>query len=409
MDGEDVGDNSTPAFIDINNDATYDIFSGEDAGTFNYYENVGLVSNPSFFDLTGFTGFDPFDGVDAGEGSTITFVDIDGDSDFDAFMGESDGSILYYENTGSAASATFTQRTGVNNPFDGEDVGDASAPTFVDIDNDGDFDAFIGEEDGTINYYENQTAVTPSPGGVSGNLELWLKADAGVTESSGSVSAWADQGNGGNDASQATSSFWPTYTANAHNYNPGITFANDYFDTSLNIDASVMPDLTVFSVYKPGNSSAGPIWGNNNSSVNNRYLMNSSSIYFNRVGGYGSSISNLFVSGQTTLTTVVYDEDASSGSSVYIDGTQAVTFTSNLGGVTGGTLDIGFENYWQYYAGDIYEVVMYSNVLTDNERDRVHTYLGLKYGIGLSHDYLASDGTTIWDAYRPTASYSVPT
>ena len=58
---------------------------------------------------------------------------------------------------------TFTQQTGANNPFDGEDVGDNSTPVFVDIDNDGDYDAFIGKNDGTVNYYQNTgSASSPS-------------------------------------------------------------------------------------------------------------------------------------------------------------------------------------------------------------------------------------------------------
>ncbi|MCK4640907.1 MAG: T9SS type A sorting domain-containing protein [Candidatus Marinimicrobia bacterium] len=107
------------------------------------------------------TGWDnPFDGVDIGTQSRPTFVDIDDDGDFDAFIGEGYGYIKYYKNTGSAASPTFTLRTGADNPFDGVDVGDDSSPAFVDIDNDGDFDAFIGESVGNINYYENTTSVS---------------------------------------------------------------------------------------------------------------------------------------------------------------------------------------------------------------------------------------------------------
>ncbi|MFM7106957.1 MAG: hypothetical protein ACKOW8_15720 [Flavobacteriales bacterium] len=36
--------------------------------------------------------------------------------------------------------------------------------------------------------------LTQSPGGVSNGLKIWLKADAGVTSSSGKVSEWASQG-----------------------------------------------------------------------------------------------------------------------------------------------------------------------------------------------------------------------
>ena len=48
----------------------------------------------------------------------------------------------------STANAQFTEQTGVNNPFNGVDVGKYSTPAFADIDNDGDFDAFIGEKYG---------------------------------------------------------------------------------------------------------------------------------------------------------------------------------------------------------------------------------------------------------------------
>ena len=45
----------------------------------------------------------------------------------------------------ASAQITFAEQTGANNPFDGVDIGDKSSPTFVDIDNDGGFDAFFVE------------------------------------------------------------------------------------------------------------------------------------------------------------------------------------------------------------------------------------------------------------------------
>ncbi len=54
-----------------------------------------------------------------------------------------------------AAGAAFTERTGGANPFNGVNVGTYSAPSFVDVDADGDIDAFIGKADGNLNYYQN--------------------------------------------------------------------------------------------------------------------------------------------------------------------------------------------------------------------------------------------------------------
>ena len=49
----------------------------------------------------------------------------------------------------------FTQRTGSDNPLDGVGFEKKSTPAFVDIDNDGDLDAFIGKENGFIGFFEN--------------------------------------------------------------------------------------------------------------------------------------------------------------------------------------------------------------------------------------------------------------
>ncbi len=50
-----------------------------------------------------------------------------------------------------------------------------------------------------------------------------------------------------------------------------------------------------------------------------------------------------------------------------------------------------------FFDGDIAEVIIYSTDITSTERMMIETYLAIKYGITLNHDYLASDGTTtIW-------------
>ena len=75
----------------------------------------------------------PLDGVDVGSQAVLHLVDIDNDGDFDAFIGEFYGSVKYYRNDGSASSPAFVEQTGTDNPFDGVDVGDFSKPHLVDI------------------------------------------------------------------------------------------------------------------------------------------------------------------------------------------------------------------------------------------------------------------------------------
>jgi len=99
--------------------------------------------------------------VDVGFFSTITFIDIDKDGDMDALLGGDDGTIHYYKNTGTASMPVFTAQTGTANPFNGVDVGDFSAPAAVDIDGNTKVDVFIGSATGSISYYKNTSTVLP--------------------------------------------------------------------------------------------------------------------------------------------------------------------------------------------------------------------------------------------------------
>ena len=125
--------------------------SGQYDGTLRYFENTGSAIAPAFTERTG--AANPFDGVDVGDRSTPSFADLDGDGDLDAVVGERDGTLRYFENTGSATAPAFTARTGAANPFNGVDVGYRSTPSFADLDGDGDLDAVVGENDGTLHYF----------------------------------------------------------------------------------------------------------------------------------------------------------------------------------------------------------------------------------------------------------------
>lgn len=68
---------------------------------------------------------------------------------------------MFYENTGNAQSANHILRT--NDFLKTLDVGNNSSPVFVDIDNDGDLDLFIGSfnnPNGSIHFLENTGTVS---------------------------------------------------------------------------------------------------------------------------------------------------------------------------------------------------------------------------------------------------------
>ena len=151
--GIDVGTRSNPSFADIDGDGDLDLVVGEYDGTLNYYENSGSSSAPAYTGRSGTAN--PFNGIDVGNNSTPSFADIDGDGDLDLVSGESQGILNYFENTGSSSAPAYTGRNGTANPFNGIDVGTRSNPSFADIDGDGDLDLVVGEYYGTLNYYEN--------------------------------------------------------------------------------------------------------------------------------------------------------------------------------------------------------------------------------------------------------------
>ena len=94
-----------------------------------------------------------------GNKASPTFADIDGDGDQDLVVGEYDGSFNYFLNESTTDSITFTEKTGTENPFNGFSIASFSAPTFTDIDGDGDLDLIGGNNSGEIfiffNYFGN--------------------------------------------------------------------------------------------------------------------------------------------------------------------------------------------------------------------------------------------------------------
>ncbi|WP_179862199.1 FG-GAP-like repeat-containing protein [Longibacter salinarum] len=160
LDGVDVGDNSTPQFFDYESDGDLDIAIGRADGTIAFFENTGSATSPNYVEQTGSSN--PFDGEDVGDNAAIDFGDIDGDGDLDIVAGKNAGALLYIENTGSATSPNYVSQSGTDNPFNGIGVGTNSAPKLADFDGDGDLDVVVGRADGTLAYVEN-TGSASSP------------------------------------------------------------------------------------------------------------------------------------------------------------------------------------------------------------------------------------------------------
>jgi hypothetical protein len=145
----DVGSYCAPALADLDADGDQDLLMGNVDGQLVFYENTGTATTPSFRWIS-----DNFQSMRISEyAATPVFADVDGDGDFDFFSGSFLGKIAFYENRGSPQFPDFVLITA---EFESIDVGNASAPHFADVDDDGDVDLFIGEQNrGVINMFEN--------------------------------------------------------------------------------------------------------------------------------------------------------------------------------------------------------------------------------------------------------------
>jgi len=153
--GFDVGSWSTPAFADINNDGLQDVYIGNSDGLLTCFINKGTKTNPAW--AIDNTKVAP---LDVGNYAAPAFADLDGDGKQDLIIGEYYGELKYFKNTGTATSPCWTAD---NNLFLGIDAGSLSAPTFADLDGDGDLDLVIGEDNGGIKYFKNVgTKTNPS-------------------------------------------------------------------------------------------------------------------------------------------------------------------------------------------------------------------------------------------------------
>jgi hypothetical protein len=149
----DVGNNVKPAFVDIDSDGDFDLYLGESLNRISFFRNTSATT-PNFNYIS-----DNPDGI-SGLGANVApvLIDIDDDNDFDLFAGQLDGAIVFYRNTGTRFDPQFG--TKLTNPFSLADVGSRSSPSFCDIDKDGDYDAFIGNEAGNIIFFRNIGTVT---------------------------------------------------------------------------------------------------------------------------------------------------------------------------------------------------------------------------------------------------------
>ena len=153
----DWGSNASPAVIDYNNDGLVDLVIGCNSdlpgGELNeprliLLGNVGTLSEPAFQVMD--EDWLELSSLFSSTNPSPTFGDFDNDGDDDLIVGFFNGSLHYFENeNGWNYIGLIPTTNGIS------DVGNFAAPSAADINSDGLQDLIVGEEEGNLNYFRN--------------------------------------------------------------------------------------------------------------------------------------------------------------------------------------------------------------------------------------------------------------
>lgn len=248
----------------------------------------------------------------------------------------------------------------------------------------------------------SQAGAQVLPTGISG-LRLWLDAsdvnNNGVNPANGTaVNTWYDRSGLNNHATVFGSQSAGVLNTNQINGKPVVHFTRTsqtqgsvYEVTGVDIRATTLPAVTIFTVYRQGAQSGDQaVWGNDNGAWDRFFFSSWTSQVGANNGGVSRGtnaiiVNNAGLTGTTRLLTTVYDHNVAAGSAVYFDG-QVVQTVQDITNTTDAqhSLRIGFDGDDNCFNGDIAEMIVYNRKLDPCEIQQINRYLGAKYGVTFS-------------------------
>ena len=270
----------------------------------------------------------------------------------------------------------------------------------------------------------------PYPGGVQSDMQLWLKGDVGTnTQVDGNdVISWADQSSNGYSAdADVNSTDDPTFTENAINFNPGVNFDGTYTDPysdglhlgddyifaekdGLHVFVVCDPDISpttdkhVFDFGLAANGGYGMIYSDNDYGMyTNNTFGGTNTELFHSSGDAPALVEfkvdfddaqefyrNNILLNSTAVTIPDLDQSKVNEAAVYgpLTGTGSTNGPVSIGRKSASVyLD---QNGGRLFAGRISEVLVYTDTLSSIEKQKINSYLAIKYGIALNHNYISS-------------------
>lgn len=246
------------------------------------------------------------------------------------------------------------------------------------------------------------------PGGVALNLRVWLRADAGFAPEE-----WADLSGNANNYTQTNASRQPFLAAKQYNFNPIVDFGGS---ASADGRFMVVPSGKPFTA----NGLSGTFF-------TATMTRNGGTSGYRDIWGFGATTtgSGLGQANEPAVTKlnndiVLYSSTTSAFPGQYPDNKLLLSDMSYTVAVAGiryglnGRMDTTTQTrsaagskqadgsilgaQAEVTNGLIGEAIAYERNLTEPEKQRVRTYIAIKYGVTLEHNYTASNGTTVfWD------------
>ncbi len=263
-----------------------------------------------------------------------------------------------------------------------------------------------------------------APGGVATGLETWLRADIGVTGVT-PITAWANQKVTGTSVLVNGSPNLNTI-ANTYNYNPyidfvapvgtlangiavnrqclklsgytglsGINYTSLFFSFHLTDLTRVATHVGAVSGVTYGGPANGTLHGSN-IGVNAAIM---ESVYDPADFGASGPVSTWQRNGGNVAYNAIHSSTKHILSGSCMSGGSA-TVNTLLGGQQDNS-NLTFVGHPRDWKGPVGEVIGYTSAITLIDRQKIHSYLAVKYGTTLSTNYLSTTGSNIFVTAAP--------
>ncbi len=260
-----------------------------------------------------------------------------------------------------------------------------------------------------------------SPGGVTSDLTMWIRANAGTSTTGGLVDTWNYSNNGNSFTSTGASR--PTLVTSSVNFLPSLSFAgsqimvgpngvnapitagNDayaIFGVWLSNTATPTAPQRIWSQTSRNSGEGAGLWIYNNNYGDQAEIFPYTHIAQRPYTNDTWNISQLNLL-QLPSSDIEIVDDRNIATAPMIDntdpgGTPNGEFVRNIATTDNILGQRSIPGPDEGLFGNVAEVIVYNRPVSGAERSRIFSYLAIKYGVTLKTDLLSSAGATVWNA-----------